>query len=43
MSVILLFIPLSMVIAALLLLRGMALGIPYLSPSLNEHAFAACH
>jgi uncharacterized protein len=30
-------------IAMLLLLRGMALGIPYLSPSLNEHAYAACH
>jgi uncharacterized protein len=30
-------------VATLLLLRGMALGIPYLSPSLNEHAHAACH
>jgi uncharacterized protein len=32
-----------MVVAMLLLLRGMALGIPYLSPSLNEDAHAACH
>ena len=30
-------------VAMLLLLRGMALGIPYLSPSLKEHAHAACH
>ena len=30
-------------VAMLLLLRGMALGIPYLSPSLNEHAHTACH
>jgi sulfite exporter TauE/SafE len=32
-----------MFVATLLLLRGMALGIPYVSPSLNEHAHAACH
>lgn len=32
-----------MLVAMLLLLRGMALGIPYLSPSLNEHAHNACH
>jgi hypothetical protein len=32
-----------MLVAMLLLVRGMALGIPYLSPSLNEHAHAACH
>lgn len=37
-------IPLCVILVAmLLLLRGMALGIPYLSPSLNEHAHAACH
>jgi uncharacterized protein len=37
-------IPVSvMLIAILLLLRGMALGIPYLSPALNEHAPTACH
>jgi uncharacterized protein len=32
-----------MLVAMLLLLRGLALGIPYLSPSLNEHAHAVCH
>jgi len=32
-----------MLVATLLLLRGMALGIPYLSPSLNENAHNACH
>lgn len=32
-----------MLVAILLLLRGMALGIPYLSPSLNEQAHKACH
>lgn len=32
-----------MLVATLLLLRGMALGIPYLSPTLNEHAHASCH
>ena len=31
------------VVAMLLLLRGMALGIPYLSPTLNEHAHTTCH
>jgi sulfite exporter TauE/SafE len=30
-------------VAMLLLLRGMALGIPYLSPTLNEHAHTTCH
>jgi uncharacterized protein len=32
-----------MLVAMLLLLRGMALGIPYLSPSLNEQAHTPCH
>ena len=32
-----------MLVAVLLLLRGMALGIPYVSPGLNEDAPAACH
>ncbi len=32
-----------MLVAMLLLLRGMALGVPYLSPSLNEYAHSACH
>lgn len=32
-----------MLVAMLLLLRGMALGIPYLSPTLNEFAHNACH
>jgi sulfite exporter TauE/SafE len=37
-------IPISViVVAALLLLRGMALGIPYVSPPLNEHASLTCH
>ena len=33
----------AMLVAILLLLRGMALGIPYLSPTLNEYAHSACH
>lgn len=32
-----------MLVGLLLLLRGMALGIPYVSPGLNEHAHTACH
>ena len=32
-----------MLVAMLLLLRGMALGIPYLSPTLNELAQSTCH
>jgi len=37
-------IPVSVILVAmLLLLRGMALGIPYISPSLIEVAQAACH
>lgn len=37
-------IPICVVLVAmLLLLRGMSLGIPYLSPSLNSDAPAACH
>ena len=37
-------IPICVVLVAmLLLLRGMALGIPYLSPALNERAHNACH
>ena len=32
-----------LLVAMLLLLRGMALGIPYLSPTLNETAHNACH
>jgi uncharacterized protein len=32
-----------MLIALLLLLRGLALDIPYFSPALNEHAPTACH
>jgi hypothetical protein len=37
-------IPVSVtLVAVLLLLRGMALGIPYLSPGLYENAHASCH
>jgi len=37
-------IPISVIaVAALLLLRGMALGIPYISPALHEHATQTCH
>ena len=32
-----------MLLAMLLLLRGLALGVPYLSPNLNEHAHNTCH
>jgi len=32
-----------MLVAMLLLLRGMALGIPYISPALNEQAHNVCH
>jgi hypothetical protein len=32
-----------MLVATLLLLRGMGLGIPYVSPTLIEHAHASCH
>ena len=32
-----------MLVGLLLVLRGMALGIPYVSPKLNSQAHAACH
>ena len=40
------FVPLCLVaLAALLILRGLSLGIPYLSPNLaaSGHAVPACH